>query len=170
MLGVVVSTVLTLCVLDVLADRDQTPLGVRPGEAVAQVDTVAPKEFVGALEGVVATVAVATAVALWVLEESAETDQTPVGVRPLEAVCHELAVAELASVTVAAAVAAPEAEPVPVAVAAAVAAPEAELAPVTVAAAVATPEAEPASVAVAAAVEAPEALAATVALSIPVEL
>ena len=109
MLGVVVSTVLTLCVLDVLADRDQTLLGVRPGEAVAHVDTVAPIEFVAALEGVAATVAVATAVALWVLEESADTDQTLVGVRPLEAVCHELAVAEPASVAVAAAVAAPEA-------------------------------------------------------------
>ena len=125
MLGVVVSTVLTLCVLDVLADRDQAALGVRPGEAVAHADTVAPTEFVAALEGVAATVAVATAVALWVLEESADTDQTLVGVRPLEAVCHELAVAEPASVAVAAAVAAPEAEPLPVTVAAAVGAPEA---------------------------------------------
>ena len=58
MVGVVVSTVLTLCVLEVLPEVVELVLGVRPAEAVAQAETVAPIEFVAGLEGLAAPVAV----------------------------------------------------------------------------------------------------------------
>lgn len=63
-LGVVVSTVLTLWVLDVLPEVVELVLGVRPVEAVAKGETVAPTEFVAALETLTTPVAVVEADAL----------------------------------------------------------------------------------------------------------
>jgi hypothetical protein len=64
MVGVVVSSVLTLCVLEVLPEVVELVLGVSPGDAVTHAVAVAPTEFVAALEGLASPVAVGSSDAL----------------------------------------------------------------------------------------------------------
>ena len=64
MLGVVVSTVLTLCVLDVLADVVELVVGVAQRDAVCQELTVAEPASVAVAAAVISPEAVATIVAL----------------------------------------------------------------------------------------------------------